>query len=313
MRHNRLKQNVGQPPRRAPAGEGAAPQARAHFLDERAERWMFWAKGHRGPVSGDDVRELVESGALQRYKEDRREAAQEYAYEALETDDRERAHFLARQALVFDPACADARRVLADVAASSHIDRVGQLKKALLDEEERLGAVLTEFDGRLSEAVEALPYLRTRFDLACALWAAERRPRALGHLETLRAQDADDAVGARYPLLMARLHAGDHVGAKALLDDARTAEAELIVRWARVLERVLAGDVAGADAAYDALRAEYGSEAESLASPPPAEFAFPGYFRDDINEYAALCLRMLHWAWHAHDASAAWLRSHASA
>ncbi len=288
-----------------------APGGQSRFLNERAQRWILWANGTRGEPSGDDVRDLVNSGALAEYKNDSREAGQEMAYEALETADRERSQHLALQALHFDDACADARRVLADIEATSHIDRVGRLKKALLDEETRIADVLEEFDGRLSEAVEAMPYLRARFDLACALWSADRRPRGRTHFEKMFAQDAEDAVGARYPLIMARLHDGDHAGARELLDDPKTERAELLVRWARVLEKVLAGELEEAEALYLELREGREGEANSLATPPPADFAYPGFFRDELMEYAALCLRMLHWAWHAHPESSAWLKERA--
>jgi len=269
---------------------------------------MLWARKERGIPTGETVRELVASGELAEYKNDPLEAGQELAYEALEAADREKAQYLAMQALHFDAECADARRVLADISATSHIDRVGRLKKALIDEEAKLTDVLAEFEGKLSDAVETMPYLRTRFDLACALWSADRRERGRTHFEKMYAEDDDDAVGARYPLLMSRLHDGDHAGAGELLDDPMTERAELLVRWARVLQKVLAGETDDAHELYLELREGREGEANSLATPPPPDFAFPGFFRDEIVEYAALCLRMLHWAWHAHPESATWLK-----
>ena len=35
--------------------------------------------------------------------------------------------------------------------------------------------------------------------------------------------------------------------------------------------------------------------------------------RDEIMEYAALCLRMLHWAWHSDPKSSAWPKERAEA
>ena len=303
------------PQRGSERSHGGAPGAGSpsRFLHERAQRWMLWARKTRGLPSGDDVRELVASGALSAYKDDPIEAAQEFAFEALEANDREAAHQLALQALHFDPQCADGLRVLADIGASSHVDRVGRLKKTLLQEEEKYADVMAEFAGRLSEAVEVRPYLRARFDLATALWAAGRQKRGNEHLETLYAQDGPDLLGARYPLLMARLYRGDVDGAGILLDDEATEQAELLVRWARVLQKVLAGDADGATALYSELREGREGEADSLATPPPEDFAFPGYFRDEIYEYAGICLRMLHWAWHAHPETSAWLKERAAA
>ncbi len=286
---------------------GTPANSMSRFLHERAQRWMLWARKQRGMPTGESIRELVASGELTEYKHDPREAAQEYAFEAMEAEDIEEQHFLALKALQFDPACMDAQRVVADRDASSHIDRVARLKKSVMLEEERLADVITEFQGSYSDAVELMPLLRTRIDLASALWAGGRVKRARQHLEALYTSDADDAVGARYPLLMTRLYLGDHEGAAELLERADAESAELLVRWARVLQLVLAGDMQAAGAAYDDLREVHQGEARSLASPPPAEFAFPGFFRDEITEYAALCLRMLHWAWHAHDASRTWL------
>lgn len=291
-----------------------APTEPSRFLQERAQRWMLWARKARGIPSGEDVRALVASGELASYKDDRAEAAQEFAYEALEAETRERAHQLALQAVYLDATNADARRVLADVEATSHVDRVGRLKKALMDEEQKLGDVLAEFEGRLSEAVEARPYLRARLDLAAALWAAGRFHRGNEHLEVLYAQDKqEDLLGARYPLIMARLWAGDHDGAGVLLDDPETEQAELLVRWARVLQKVLAGDSDGADALYTELREGREGEAGSLATTPPEDFAYAGFYRDEIYEYAGLCLRMLHWAWHAHPETSTWLKERAAA
>jgi hypothetical protein len=305
----------GAPARAAQPGPADAPGERgpSRFLQERAQRWMLWAGKERGLPSGEDVRELVASGELAEYKNDPREAAQELAFEALEAPDRQAAQHLAMQSLHFDPTCADARRVLADIDASSHVDRVGRLKKALMDEEEKLGDVMGEFETRLSDAVEARPYLRTRFDLAIALWAAGRQSRGNGHLETLFAQDQPDLLGIRYPLLMARLYRGDVDGAGILLDDEETEQAELLVRWARVMQRVLAGDTEGAEALYVELREGREGEADSLATEHPEDFAYGGFFRDEIYEYAGICLRMLHWAWHAHPETSVWLKERAAA
>jgi len=308
-----MRKRAGRPAQRAAAAQAAPGGGPAVFLHERAQRWVLWARAKRGVPTGDEVRDLVDSGDLSSYKDDRREAGQELAYQALEAPDRERAHYLALQALQFDPECTDARRVVADVEATSHIDRVGRLKKALLVEEQRHAAVIEEFAGRMSDAVELMPYLRARFDLACALWAGDRRKRAKEHFEILFSQDADDAVGVRYPLMMARLYHGDADGAGVLLDDPDTAQAELLVRWARVLQRLLAADGEAADALFAELNAGRETEADSLASDPPAEFAYPGFFRDDIHEYAALCLRMLHWAWHATPSAEEWLRAKVAA
>jgi hypothetical protein len=314
LSRKKLKKGMGKPrrvPQQAPSAPG--PQEPSRFLQERAQRWVLWARKKRGVPTGDEVRELVASGDLSRYKDDPVEAAQELAFEALEAHDREQAHQLALHALHLDPQCADARRVVADIAATSHIDRVGRLKKALLDEESKHGEVMQEFEGRMSEAVELRPYLRTRLDLAVALWAADRKSRGNEHLETLFAQDSGDLLGARYPLIMARLHDGDFDRAGVLLDDPETEQAELLVRWARVLQKVLAGDDEGADGLYRELREGREGEADSLATPPPRDFAYSGFFRDEIYEYAGLCLRMLHWAWHADPKTSAWLKERATA
>jgi hypothetical protein len=299
-------------PRRAQP-RPSRPSEPSRFLQERAQRWMLWAREKRGVPTGDDVRELVASGDLSAYKDDPKEAAQELAYEALESPEREQSHQLALHSVHLDPTCADARRVLADIEATSHIDRVGRLKKALMDEQEKHADRFAEFEGRLSEAVELRPYLRTRFDLGTALWAAGRQKRGNEHFETLFAEDGPDLTGARYVLLMVRLWDGDIDRAGVLLDDDDTEQAELLVRWARVLQKVLAGDDDGAETLYQELRKGREGEADSLATPPPADFAFPGYFRDEIYEYAGLCLRMLHHAWHAHEKSATWLKERASA
>ncbi len=296
--------------RTAPGATSGPPR----FLQERAQRWALWARKSRGVPSSEDVRTMVEAGELAEFGQDMVEAAQELAFEALETADPEAAHQLALRALQHDPRCADARRVVAEREARSEIDRAGWLKRTLDDESERLGEILLEeFGGRLSEAVEARPYLRVRLDLACALWTVGRYKRARKHLRTILDDDAADFLGVKYPLAMAELSLGEREQARELLHRENEDGAELLIHWSRILIRVLAGEFDEADAMFARIVKSHEADATSLATPPPRDFPHVPYYRDELVEYATLCLRMLHHAWHAHESSVAWLARHAAA
>ncbi len=298
-------------PSAPPTGESAQDAAR--FLHERALRWLFWARQERTPPSPEILRELVTSGELETYRDDRREYAQELAYRAMESPDLEEAHRLAIGALQSDTTCCDARRIVAEREASSAIDRVGWLKRAVTEEEARLGEeLLAEFDGRLADAVECRPYLRARLDLGMALWWSGRRKRAAHHLRRVVELDPTDHMGVRYPLLMALLFLGEHEEAAVILDQGQPSESELILRWARVLNELLAGREDEAQTQYEELREEFSAEATSLATPAPDDFPRVSFYRDDIVQFASTCLRMLHFAWHAHPGTAEWLQARAS-
>jgi len=312
-KHRRMRERQSQrrgDSRSAPHATSGPPR----FLQERAQRWAFWARKTRGVPSSEDVRAMVEAGELAEYGQDVGEAAQELAFEALESADPGAAHQLALRSLQHDPRCADARRVVAEREARSEIDRAGWLKRTLAEESERLGDVLLEeFAGRLSDAVEARPYLRTRLDLACTLWTVGRYKRARTHFRTILDDDERDFLGIKYPLAMADLYLGEHEEAEQLLHRENTDEAELLVHWSRILIRVLAGEEDAADELFARIVESHDADASSLATPPPRDFPHVPYYRDELAEYATLCLRMLHHAWHAHDTSVAWLTRHAAA
>jgi len=243
--------------------------------------------------------------------DERRERAQGLAFEALECDDPADARHFAREALDADPACCDALLVLAG-HESLPSDRVELMTLALASETLRLGgrAFFEENAGSFWELVWTRPYMRLRFALASQLRATGLLKEAAENFEALLRLAPIDEQGAGIALACVRLELGDAKGAAEHLarEDGRAA----LVRWARVLQRWLVGDLDGARRALEPARARNALVERELLSerPPSSENAADA----SLDEYAAAALRpILRPSWAAHPQALAWLASVGSA
>jgi len=162
-----------------------------------------------------------------------RDAARELAYQALEAENRREASSLAQRALAMDGECTDAQVVLARVELPSPRALAKQLRLVVERAGARLGApFLQQHRGDLWGFVEARPYLRARMALAEAAEKASRPLEAILHLEGLLAQDPQDHLKARIPLVRCYLASGKLKPLDALLN---RDPASPFLAWATIL------------------------------------------------------------------------------
>jgi tetratricopeptide (TPR) repeat protein len=119
---------------------------------------------------------------------------------AFEENDSHRRANLARQALAVWPDCADAYVLLAEDARSRK-EALALYRQGVEAGERALGPDAFRLDaGRFWGVVETRPYMRARLGLAHALWAAGRRPEAVGHLWEMLRLNPNDNQGVRHAL-----------------------------------------------------------------------------------------------------------------
>lgn len=172
--------------------------------------------------------------------------AQELAFQAMEAEESESALRLAEAALQIDPDCADALCLIA-----SQRERTEDRLAGLVDAVSAAERVLSRPTHRAAEGQELYvdiyrrPYERARTELAFSLCEAGRRAEAAVHLRALIDLHPSDPERLRYALLAILLERGDINAAREVLDRF-TSDCSAFMLWARVLERFLSGDRAGA-------------------------------------------------------------------
>lgn len=127
--------------------------------------------------------------------------AQELLWSAYEVDDPEEAARLAREALAIYPDSADAYIILARQAESLG-KSIQLLEQGVAAGERALGPA--PFEGEKAQFWKDLqthPYIRARYVLAHALWAAGRAEEAVVHLQAVLELDEKNSLGARDSLV----------------------------------------------------------------------------------------------------------------
>jgi hypothetical protein len=172
------------------------------------------------------------------------EAAQELAFQALEARSPSERNQLANRALTFDPDCIDAR-LIALTSHKADPDNLEQDLRALLAAADvRMASELRELKpGTAWERATMRPYLRARHLLASLLLNEEKLTDAAAAFETLLSLDAEDALGARYPLLGIYLENENIAAAKAVFDRFPTEESPAFC-WAKAAYFALRKDTA---------------------------------------------------------------------
>jgi tetratricopeptide (TPR) repeat protein len=133
------------------------------------------------------------------------ERAQALVYEARQATGR-RSLQLARQALAIDPDCTDALVLLAE-RKSDPAEKIPLLRRAVEAGEKALGKEYFEENaGEFWGAVETRPYMRSRQQLANALFDTGEIEEAATHLRELLRLNPGDNQGNRYLLAQALLH-----------------------------------------------------------------------------------------------------------
>lgn len=236
-----------------------------------------------------------------------RKKAQELAAQARNSSDPKQAVQLARKALELDRSCADALVVLAHARATAPDELAEGLARAVAWAARGLGKEYIDYHrGRLWSEPEARPYLRARRELADVLRDLGRVDQAIQHYEALLELDTGDSQRNREPVLGCYLALGDQEAAKRLLD--RFAKDEsAVLAWSRVLERYLAGDLAGATAALSKARQANAAVEDYLVGKKPMPQYAPGGFERGGDYEARHCAASLLPALVRHPRFGVWL------
>lgn len=242
--------------------------------------------------------------------ENRRFEAQDLAYEAMEAmenGEAERAIALATQAAKIDPTCVDAISLLAQAASENRDELIANMTRVVEDGARALGPKFFAANrGHFWGILETRPYMRARALLAKSLADAGRHDEAIHHHEEMLDLCPNDNLGLRYPLIGLYLRAGRLQDVARLFkqyDD----EASAMFAWARVLERLLAGDEPGATAALrDARDANPHVEA-FLTGRKRRPSGDLGYYSPGEESEAIVCLDCIGEAWNQHATARDWL------
>ncbi len=256
--------------RNEPTFEPYVPGTDSPYAEERFLRRMALELARGDEVSEERVEQLVAANAsrpwfeiaVDEFERSPLEQAQELAYCALETPDPDESLDLAEEALELDQNNCDALYVLACALREEMGDEAWLrcLYDAVEAGVEALGGAqeLDKLGCDLGSVVFARPYLRSRARLALALRDLGQLDAAVVELEELLRVDVTDTLGVRDVLVGLELARGELERARQLIafepgPDQR-ALPELLVSWARVIERWLSDDEPGAQAALAAAR-----------------------------------------------------------
>jgi tetratricopeptide (TPR) repeat protein len=238
----------------------------------------------------------------------RRDKAQDLAYEAMEADDAETAGTLALQAIRLDPECTDALHLLAELDHCTTDQFVARLRKTVDAGARRLGrGFFEENKGYFWGLLETRPYMRARASLAQALAESGRMEEAIGHYQEMLELNPNDNQGLRDLLLGLYLERGDLDGARRLFKQYENGYSAVFA-WARVLERLLAGDETGADKALKEARNCNNFVAGYLTGRKKLPAESPDYYSPGKDSEAVVCMQCIGAAWKRHPDAVAWLK-----
>jgi tetratricopeptide (TPR) repeat protein len=264
--------------------------------------------------SAEDVKALRRSlemssakGMLGDGDDDAKSEAQELAFEAMEARSETVARRLAKRALRLDPDCVDALLVLADVGGRTLRARIEAVQGAVAAGRRSLGErFFKKNKGHFWMLIETRPFMRAMETLGGELFAAGLQADAIGVYAEMLELNPNDNQGVRDPLLGLYLALGDTAGAKSLLKQYKD-DASACFAWGRVLERLVAGDSKGADAALAKAMRTNRFVALQLVGRVDLPDELPEMYSPGSVEEAVLCQLHLGSAWLAHPESLAWL------
>jgi len=232
--------------------------------------------------------------------------AQELAFAAMEARTNAEARKLARRALKLDPDCVDALVLLADLDARSRAAHIEALRAAVAAGERSLGQqFMRENKGHFWLMLDTRPYMRALETLGGELAGAGMVADAIAVYEKMLAHNPNDNQGVRDPLLGLYLRADDLAGAGRLLK--KYNESSAAHAWGRLLERLLAGDEAGAEKALARAVQCNGFVAELLVKKIGEREELPDMYSPGSREEAILCRNWLGMAWRLHPEARMWL------
>lgn len=244
--------------------------------------------------------------------ENRRFEAQDLAYEAMEAmenGEAERGIELATQAAKIDPTCVDAISLLAQAASENHDELIANMTRVVEDGARALGPKFFAANrGHFWGILETRPYMRARSLLAKSLADAGRHGEAIRHHEEMLDLCPNHNLGLRYPLIGLYLRAGRLKDVARLFKQYED-EGSAMFAWARVLERLLAGDEPGAAVALGEARAANPHVEAFLTGRKRRPRGDLGYYSPGEESEAIVCLDCIGEAWTTDAKALEWLKS----
>jgi tetratricopeptide (TPR) repeat protein len=220
--------------------------------------------------------------------------AQEIVCAAMKSDNETLACKLAKDALEIDPDCVDALVLLANLYTRSLRDAIDTLQLAVAAGERSLGAgFINEYRGYFWLHVETRPYMRALQSLADAFFCADLNMDAVRIYARMLELNPKDNQGARYALIGLHTEIGNLKCATELLEKYQH-DGSARLQWARVMERFLQGDVAGARRTLKAARKANRFVELFLTCRHPWPDEMSNIYAPGSEEEAALCFRYLH-------------------
>jgi len=238
---------------------------------------------------------------------DAKDEAQQLAFDAMEAETEAKARKLAKRALKLDPDCVDALLVMVRLDARTPREHLEALQKVVAAGERSLGArYIAENQGHFWMLLETRPYMRALANLAEALRGQGIRLDAIKIYERMLRLNPNDNQGARDPLLGLYLETGNLSEARRILSRYKQ-DGSANFAWARVLERLLAGNRKGAAIALAKARMANRHLELFLTMQRPLPKEPPEMYSPGSEEEAVLCLSYLSGAWAEHKEAASWL------
>jgi tetratricopeptide (TPR) repeat protein len=313
-RRNESRSAMKKKPAKNPAAKKKTAQLTPAGMEKMMRELVARLEGEDGVVTSDDLNALLSSfggpsanDRLSDRETDAKDEAQQIAFEAMDAESEAQARKLAKRALKLDPDCVDALVVMVDLDARTRREMIVGLQKAVEAGERSLGAkFIRENKGHFWMLLETRPYMRALELLARALSNAGINADAIRIYEKMLELNPNDNQGVRDPLLGLYLAVSDLAGAGRLLKKYKE-DSMANFAWGRVLERLLAADRAGAQAALKKARAANPFVELYLTARKPLPEDPPEMYSPGSEEEAVLCLNNLGVAWAEHKEAAFWL------
>lgn len=271
---------------------------------------------HRNPPDGEwTVDDFLPPGAnidrvsaVGKPREFQRFLARELMWRTDDCPDFLWALSLAIRAVRIDPACLDARLMLATFAAGPVDEYIEELRRIVAVGEHDLGEkFFRENHGHFWLMMETRPYMRVRSALAEALRTAGRNAEAIVEFDSLLVLNPNDNQGLRYALLGCYLE-------EERLDRVRhlfrqfEGEGSAMFDWGRVLERYLSGDLEGAVEALARARRNNSHVESFLTGKKKVPKSRPDYYEYHEVSEALVCIDTIGGAWKRHEEAVRWMK-----
>jgi tetratricopeptide (TPR) repeat protein len=296
--------------KKSPAKKKPAPNAAI----DAAVRQMAKLMASSDLITQDDLNALLTSlhgplatDGLSDAEADARAEAQELAFDAMQAESKAEALKLAKRALRKDPDCVDALVLLGSIESDSPRKMIEALKKAVEAGERSLGAkYFKDNKGHFWGLLDTRPYMRAMEQLAGLLRAEGFKLDAIKHFEKILELNPNDNQGVRDPLLGLYLATDNLEAARKLLKDYGE-DASANFGWARVLERFLSADQAGAAAALTIARKGNRFVELYLSGQKRIPKEMPEMYSPGSDEEAVLVLDYMSLGWAEHKEALLWL------